>query len=563
MTKDTYAEKAVSQIPRLLTCLDRNPFSPTYGCFNREFWLTRTRDFPDAIAQFGMLSLALVWAHQFPGGEQYYQNEEIKKWILAGIKYWMKIQHQDGSFDEFYPNERGWAGPTGFLLYAVIRSYELLGDDFPEELKSDFFAAVKKSAWFLATREEPGVLANHHAMALLPIYQSYFHLKKTDSDFSQELLKHFNLRLDSFFSYCDEEGWCLEYDGADPGYLSATVSFLSKMQKYMEGSEAWKQKIQTVIDSAIDFSSYFFYPNGSYGGTLGSRQTLHFYPHGFELQGPKNPTALSCADFGLKSLQEGKLVPPEIQDERYHVYRVPEFLESYVDFAPRTEQKPPLLPHQSTPFEKYFENAKIYIKNTPSHYLLINLAKGGIAKIHDKQSKMLVSSDDGLVALLKNGKVFTTQWIGEEYKIEKNDHAFTVQGQMHQIPFKFFTPLTMISFRLFTLAFGWNAKLAEFIKGSIRKLLMTKSAKSQISFLREFEITERNLTITNRIDSQAKISSLRIGGQFASRYVPQSRYFQHEELTNDYWEIKNPDASTILTQKIVFDFSRNKAELLS
>lgn len=562
MTKEIYAQKAISQIPRLLTCLDRNPFSLTYGCFNREFWLTRTRDFPDAIAQFGTLSLSLVWAHKFPGGEQYCQNEEIKKWILAAIKYWMKIQHQDGSYDEFYPNERGWAGPTGFLLYAVIRSYELLGREFPEELKENFFAAVKKSAMFLATREEPGVLANHHAMALLPVYQSCYHLKKNDPNFAKELLENFNLRLESFLSYCYEEGWCLEYDGADPGYLSATVSFLSKMEKYMIGAEPWKEKIKNVIDRAIDFTSYFFYPNGSYGGTLGSRQTLHFYAHGFELQGRRNPMALACAEFGLKSLEEGKLVPPEIQDERYHVYRIPEFLEAYLDFAPRMGEKMPQLPHEGPPFEKYFENAKIYIKNTPTHYLLLNLAKGGIVKIHDKATKKLVFSDDGLVAALQNGKVLTTQWIGDEYKIERAEDKFTVRGNFHEVAFKFFTPITMIAFRLFMLLTGWNAKNAELIKGLIRKLLMTKSTKSTISFVREFEFSEQNLTITNRVDSKAKISSLRIGGQFASRYVPQSRFFQREELENDYWEIKKPDA-TSLTRQIVFDFSASKAELKS
>ena len=204
MTKEIYAQKAISQIPRLLTCLDRNPFSPSYGCFNREYWLTRTRDFPDAIAQFGTLSLSLIWAHKFPGGEQYFRNKEIKKWIMAAIRYWMKIQHRDGSFDEFYPNERGWAGPTGFLLYAMLKSYELLENDFPQELQAYFFEAVKKSAMFLATREEPGVLANHHAMALLPIYQTYFHFKKTDPGLAQQLLKNFDVRLESFFSYCDE-----------------------------------------------------------------------------------------------------------------------------------------------------------------------------------------------------------------------------------------------------------------------------------------------------------------------------------------------------------------------
>ena len=290
--KAKYAQLALAEIPRLLSCQDRNSFSPSYGSFNREFWHTRTKCFPDAIAQFGTLSLALVFAYKFPGGEEYYQNKEIKKWALAGIKNWMRIGHIDGSYDEFYPNERGWAGPTGFLLYAILRSYEVLGKDFPANLKNDFFDCIKKSAWFLATREESGVLANHHAMAILPIYQSYYHLKDKDQLFAKKLLEKFNERLSVFFNYCYNEGWCLEYDGVDPGYLSGIVSFLSKMQRYMTGDESWKDKLQNIIDRAVYFSSFFFYPNGSFGGTLGSRQTLHFYAHGYELQAKKTHICL-------------------------------------------------------------------------------------------------------------------------------------------------------------------------------------------------------------------------------------------------------------------------------
>lgn len=530
--KNIYAEKALSQIPRLLSNLDRNPFSPTYGCFNREFWLTRTRDFPDAIAQFGTLSLSLIWAHKFPGGEQYYHNKQIKEWVIAGIKYWMKIQHKDGSYDEFYPNERGWAGPTGFLLYAILRSYELTKEEFDEDSKKEFFKKVKKSAWFLATREEPGVLANHHAMALLSIYQAYHHLKDNEKEFAKRLYGKFTERLNSFFGYCFQEGWCLEYDGVDPGYLSATVSFLSKMQKYSK-DEDWNNKIQEIIDNAIEFSSYFFYPNGSYGGVTGSRQTLHFYAHGYELQS-QNDLARACAEFGKKSLVQNKLVPPEIQGERYYLYRIPEFLEAHIGAGNKTT--PNKLPFQKEPFEKYFGKAKIFIKNTDSHYMLLNLAKGGVLRIYDKKEGRLIFADDGVVATLKNSKRLTTQWIGNEYKIEHAGPEWVVYGNFHKIPYKYFNPMTFILFRLFMILTGWNAALAERTKGFIRNLLMTKSVKSPLSFERRFIFSNEGVEIMNLISSKAKVTALRFGGQFATRYVPQSRYFQQEELDNKYWD---------------------------
>ena len=44
-----YADAALHEIPRLLTLLDRDPSSPTYGCFDRNYWHYRTQDFPSGI----------------------------------------------------------------------------------------------------------------------------------------------------------------------------------------------------------------------------------------------------------------------------------------------------------------------------------------------------------------------------------------------------------------------------------------------------------------------------------------------------------------------------------
>ena len=62
----TYVDMAIPQIKRILTLQDRNSFSPTYGSFHRRYWLDKTDDFPDALPQFGVLTLALVYKHNFP-----------------------------------------------------------------------------------------------------------------------------------------------------------------------------------------------------------------------------------------------------------------------------------------------------------------------------------------------------------------------------------------------------------------------------------------------------------------------------------------------------------------
>jgi len=141
--RDIYAKKALSQIPRLLGLQDRNPFSPTYGCFHRDYWLDKTSDFPDAVRQFAVLALALVYKFDFPGNN-YKNKEKVLDWAIAGLDFWSKIQHEDGSFDEFYPYERGWAGPTAFTTYTSIESYRILHDDISKEIKQRVLESPSK-----------------------------------------------------------------------------------------------------------------------------------------------------------------------------------------------------------------------------------------------------------------------------------------------------------------------------------------------------------------------------------------------------------------------------------
>jgi len=515
-----YSDRGLAQIPRLLSLEDRNEFSRTYGCMNREYWLCRSVDFPSSIAQFGAHALALAYAHPFPDNP-YQGSPKILMWALAAMDYWTKIQRPDGSFDEFYPNERGWAGPTGFLVYAMCDSYRLLSGHIPSDLDERFRTCVARAGRFLAKYDEPGVLANHHAMAVLPIYEAY----ALTND--PKLLAGFHTRLDDFLRHCHEEGWCLEYDGADLGYLSATVSFLAKLRKLYTD-----ERIEAVCRRAIDFCSYFVLPGAQhYGGALGSRQTLHFYPHGFELFAPENPTAAAVAEAMLRALWCGRLVPPEIQEDRYFLYRIPELLLSWVDWKPRPALLPEL-PHARAPFQKSWPAAGMHVRRTPEAYVAVNMAKGGTIQVARVDAAKTILSDCGIIAQTADGKVVTSQWIDPDTTVREEGDTIEIAGSLHFMVMKLFTPMTMIGFRLFMLAAGWNTAAAYGIKGVIRKLLMTKSGAARARFRRTIRFTDGGLTVTDRIERGGgpAFVKVKIGDDFGVRYVPQSRYFQRFEL---------------------------------
>jgi hypothetical protein len=541
MGKDTYAQYALEQIPRILGNQDRNPFSPSYGCFHRDYWLDKTSDFPDAVRQFGVQALALVYANEMPNNI-YYKNPKILDWTIAGIDYWCKIQHSDGSFDEFYPNERGWVGPTAFTTYAVIGAYEEIENDIPIEKIEQLKISVRKAADFIAKGDqEEDHLANHHAMACLALWKSYKLLE--DPNLLDAYKKAFNVFLEYHES---EEGWSREYDGIDPGYLSATVSFLGKIYKDNQDPD-----IERVCNASIKTCSYFVYPNGFYAGSAGSRNTLHFYSHGFEIFGANNNLAEAVAEKMLTALGQSKLVPPSIMSDRYLFYRVPEYLQSYLDSSTRSNSLAKL-PYEEINIEKYFKKAKIFIKSTSSKYIVINAAKGGVTKVFNCEDNSLLINDCGIIGALNNGKIISSQWIDEAYEIELNQEKLKISGKLNYVPSnKYFNVPKQILFRSFLLFVNFYPPLSHALKGWIRKILMLGTRPVELRFERTVYFKGEQVKIIDRIKSKGKSNIVRlyIGDEFFVRYVPQSRYFQSQELEINGREVGHKEINKINTSQ--------------
>jgi 2-polyprenyl-3-methyl-5-hydroxy-6-metoxy-1,4-benzoquinol methylase len=376
-------------------------------------------------------------------------------------------------------------------------------------------------------------------MACLAVWKAYELLNEP------VLLTGYQRLWQGFLAYCHSEGWCREYDGVDPGYLSATVSFLAKI--YQSNPDP---AILDVIQRAVDFSSYFVYPNGFFAGSLGSRNTLHFYAHGYEVMGETIPLAASIAEKMLISLSEDKLVPPEIISDRYVVYRVPEFLQAYLDYAPRPADLPPL-PYEQEPFTRYFPGARVFVSTTPQHYTVANLAKGGVVKIFDRQDGRLLLNDCGLIGTLDDGQVVTSQWVDPAYRCTADAQGCTVSGHLHAVPsHKLFTPFKQMLFRGALVALGWNPSFSHALKGAIRKTLMLGRRPVPIQFRRSLRFEADALLLVDELrqaDGAAPVSlrRLAVGDEFFVRYVPQSRYFQSQELDVQGSEIDQAQLATL------------------
>ena len=321
----------------------------------------------------------------------------------------------------------------------------MIKEDIPNETLIKIKKTIHLASYFISKGEsEEDHLANHHAMGCLAVWKAYKLLQ------DDKLYEGYKKLWKGFLNYHNpKEGWSTEYDGIDPGYLSATISFLGKI--YQDNKD---KEIFEVCKKSIETCSYFVYPNGFYAGSIGSRNTLHFYTHGFEIFSKEIPIASSIKMKMLQALSQDKLVPPEIMSDRYLFYRVPELLQSYLDYY-EPQNNLLKLPYEKDVHYKYFDKAKIWIISNQKKYVIANLAKGGVVKIFNKNTGELVYNDCGFLGELSNKRQITTQWIDPSNSIKINNDGFEVKGKFNYVPSnKYFNTIKFIIFRHY-LVVNW------------------------------------------------------------------------------------------------------------
>ncbi|MBW2967130.1 hypothetical protein KY362_01450 [Candidatus Woesearchaeota archaeon] len=534
--KELLAQNAIMNIPRLLGMVDRNKYSKTYGCFDRMFWNHKKSDFPSGMYQLGTLPLALIYKHRFPGNV-WHGKERVKELSLAGIDYLEKCSHKDGTADEFYPFERA-LGATAFSLYAGTEAYLLLDADDPEQ--EDFF--IKRADW-MAKNSEPSVIANHQAGSAPALFNVY---KITGN---KKYLRAAQDKMRQALSWYCNEGWFLEYEGCDPGYLTFTLDFIAKFYK-----QTGDKKLIPCMKKTVEFCSYFMHPDNSYAGEYGSRNTGHYLPHGFEIAGKLFPLALQMNDRFLEGLKQGK--NEFMEDDVYFFYNMNNYLQTYLDF---NDKRPGRWEHKKD-FKKYFPQAKIFVMKQGDTFAVISLAKGGVAKVF--KGNKLVFNDAGLIGTLSDGRAVTSQIIDDQKpSVNLNKGTLKVTGHFNFTKNEVMKPSKQILFRLGTTTLGRSWKGGQFIKDVLIKRLITQKKRAPILYTREFDLSGATrekqrkhpcgITVTDKItiEDDSEFDHLEAGAGYSCIMVPSSRYYQESVL--DTWTDLKDSICPLNTEKQV------------
>lgn len=511
--RERYVQLALPYIPRLLHLIDRNPYSTTYGCFDRAYWHYRTMDFPCGMSQEFVLPLAQVYVHDYPGN-RFHGVERIRELAEAAVRYMIPSSHSDGTCDDYFPFERAM-GALVFSLYAASEAYQLLG--MRDEQVVDLFL---KRVRHLERENETGQLANHQAFAALAAYNVY---RITGDDRCRRVADD-RVELTLNWQHT-EEGWFQEYEGADPGYHTCTIDFLAKLQQ-----KRGDTSLVGPLVKAVEFAWHFMHPDGSYGGEYGSRNTYHFYPHGFELMAPHTEKAGQIADAFLRGIDHDKRYHND--DDRMTAHYVYNFLQAYEDYhRPRPQ---PINESRCEPQTIWLPGARMAVSwngreaENGGRYVVGNFSKGGVLKVVDVRGP--VASDTGLIGQLDDGRVVVSHLVQHDSRITADAQRgeFTVEGDLCRRRRNLPTPFKFIIFRILLLVIGrFNANLT---RSLLQKILITGKPKTKFRFKRRVKLLDDRVEVTDYIPADVPLRRLSVGADATSIYVANSNVYQESVL---------------------------------
>ena len=505
MSRDLLAREAIALIPKILTLLDRNPHSPTYGCFDRNFWHYKIIDFPSGMAQEFVWPLALAHSLNIPHNP-FYQRPALKKWAEAGIHYAARSSHADGSCDDYFPHERA-GGAAAFSLLACMETYILLG--LKDESLLCFFQ--RRGDW-LAHHTESGQLSNHHALIVLCLELL------SQLTFASKWEQAGQKRLRQVLSWQSREGWFPEYEGFDPGYHTLTISCLARIQQLRPDPT-----LREAIAKAVTLAAHFVHPDGSYGGEYGSRNTYNFFPHGFELVGSWMPDALSINDHFLLGLGNG--IGPCYADDHIIGHHAWNYLLAWRDFV---ADRPPPLPRVLG--RVWLPKARILIDRRPGAELYLGLNKGGVFKLF--RNSQLVASDTQFSLRVQRGKVIENA-VGHlvgHYRTQIGKDEILVEGTLGWAKQVQMTPLRLLALRLVMLSLG--RLFPDRIRRLLQWMLITGKRNAPFAFVRELKWEGETWRVRDELSARSwrNVVAAGVGCDQTSIYVAMSRTFQMGQL---------------------------------
>lgn len=515
-----------AHVKRVLTQMDRDPDSPTYGCFDRNYWHYKIRDFPSSILQQGVFVLEQL--RQKPS--EILTEQTASEWTLAAINALSRQVGRNGAVSEYFPYEDSYPA-SAFGLYCaakVIHGWKEGGVSHIERVDWPGLRALAKR---LAGREECEA-ANQYAagVAALAMASAIPELKVR-----REIVKK---HADKLFSLQDPEGWFHEYEGPDFGYLTVTIDALVD---YFDATQ--DTRTLTAIDKAVGFIAELVGCDDQLPWTLNARNTDYVVPYGLVRTAKRSPVASWLVHKLFACLGDTEHAIWST-DDRYHLHYIYSSIVRSLPYL--AELIPPKPPEQKR--DVWLQNCGYLVRrvNGPDATIYVGAYKGGVVRVH-KTDEPGISFDNGW-RLKDEHELSTTNWWQPNNTVTVSADCIVVTGHFvrskHVVP----TPRTHVILRM--LAFLSGRQLTTFLK---KMMIFRKSSERDSSFSRAvcIDVEQRKLSIEDKF-SIVENAKLHKSPRQNLRHVASADSFSLEENLgmHEYLVSRRDYDSSRLSRKI-------------
>lgn len=518
MRENPYFLEIQNNLPRILSLIDNDPTSKSYGLGDRYFWAWGLTDFGNATFQGCAHGLSKLWAS---GLWPYESNEEffLKRIqsIFAGTK---TLTRKDGSLEEAFPHEGSYC-VTALVAFDLLVTIDLLSNSITSFHKDESIEVVRPLIKFLVKSDEShAIISNHLATAVAALVR--WDILMNDSI----ALKKAELLLDRIINNQSEEGWFREYEGADPGYQTLCLHYLVDAHLKRRGLN-----LSEPIAKSLRFLQYFAHPDGSFGGHYGSRCTRFYYPSGILAMATEIPESAALADYMSSSIAGNKVVVLSSIDEPN---LIPMF-NSYCWSATLQQEggnqmhqnKQEIIPcKRNRIFRKNFSEAGILVDRGEKYYSIINYKKGG-STYHFVDSK-LKNLNCGIVVQSPSGLLGSNNFYDEHQSVLIQDSSIKIRSRISEMPKKLTSPFKFLVLRILCFSIFRISFIREFTKKVLVRYLITRPKLWKVWCEREI-IFGKNLEITDRCDFKRGYKKIIIGDTFVPIHMASKGYWQKND----------------------------------
>ena len=517
---ELYWSQVLREVPRTLGMMDRERLSPTAGCCDRTYWAWKFTDFPGARFQESVCVMAFL--HQADRRDNpYYRNDRLMAWLDLGLRFWTRIQHSDGSYDEAYPNERSLAA-TAFTAFYAAEALSLCG----ESLEADTRAAVVRSLtlagnWLCRNDETHGMLSNHLAAAAAALRNIH---RLTGSSEFERRSDYFTARI---LTRQSSEGWFEEYGGADPGYQTHGSFYLARIWQLTRDEE-----LLAALKRSVEFLSHCVHPDGSLGGEYASRNTQTYYPAAFEMLAPVDDVSRWIAERMRPSVVDNAAAGIQGIDAWNYFPLLNNLVFAYGAACAGRGAPVARRDIDSAPALTWFPDAGIARLRAGGATIVIGTSKGGTVKAFGAGDGRLTFSDCGYIGRLGDRGVCSTQYLDRGRRTDVSDTRVVVRGVVVECDRPVMSPARFVAFRSFMLTAGALPAVAQWLKRQLVRMLISRRHELQIAFQRTIEIHAGELIIEDELAGPdlPRVTELWHGASFTTVHMGSSRYFIANEL---------------------------------